>query len=80
MKKKIERKYNLKNKSQGLKLEAPESMNNNNKDEKIIGFDDFQTNDSKDDFASFPDAFTDGWDKPSSSKKKKEKEDDNDAF
>jgi len=41
MKKKIERKYNLKNKSLGLKLQAPESMNDNNKDEKIIGFDDF---------------------------------------
>ena len=61
MKRKIEQKYNLKNKldSPRIKLEAPKSME---KSEKIIGFDDFKTNEEKDDFSSFPDAFTDNWD------------------
>lgn len=74
MKKKIEQKYNLKENhtidSPSLKLKAPK---NTKKVEKIIGFDDFKTQEEKDDFSSFPDAFTDSWDNPSSKKKKKAK-------
>ena len=71
MKKKIKQKYNLKENdidSPKLKLNAPK---NPKVKENIIGFDDFKTQEEKDDFSSFPDAFTDSWDNPSSKKKKK---------
>ena len=74
MKKKIEQKYNLKGNdidSPQLKLKAPKSTKIEKNSEKIIGFDDFKTQEEKDDFSSFPDAFTDSWDNPSSKKKKK---------
>ncbi len=58
------------------KLEPPKK-----KEEKIIGFEDFERNDGQDDFSAFPTSFGDDWsNSPSKSQKKEEEAPKENAF